>query len=528
MTKDASAGRPLAVVVLAAGGGARLAVGADAPPKVLLECLGAPLLEHVRRALEGLAASLTLVVVGHEAAQVRAYLDQRWKAARPILQEPQNGTGHAVRLAMDALPRFDGDVLVVSGDVPQVTRAALERLRDRRRTSRAAATVLTGSQADPGSLGRVVRAADGRFEAIVEARDAVDRPAVLALTEFNTGLYAFRADALRAAFAAPAPAPAHEPGRRANAQGEEYLTDALTRIRTAGGAVEALCLPEGASLLGVNTWEDLALAFGVLRRRILAEHLARRVEIVDLEHTIVEVDVAIEPGARLLPFTYVQTGCRIAAGAVVGPFARLRGAAVLEAEAEVGNFVEVKASTLGRGVKAKHLAYLGDATVGAEANIGCGAITANFDGTKKHRTEIGARARIGAGNVLVAPVQIGERAVTGANSVVTARRNVAAGRVVVGVPARLAAGRTPKMASDAPAPETGPRAAQAAAAAAERRAAAERAGRGGRRGKREAHGADAARRQAEEARPSGGSPRRSAAPSSAQEHRRPHREGRGP
>ena len=456
MTKDASAGRRLAVVVLAAGRGTRLAVGADAPPKVLLECLGAPLLEHVRRALEGLGADLTLVVVGHQAAQVRAYLDQRWKGARPILQDPQNGTGHALRLAMDALPRFDGDVLVVSGDVPQVTRAALERLLAKHRAARAAATFLTGSLPDAGSLGRVVRGPDGRFEAIVEARDAADRPAILALHEFNTGLYAFRADALRPALAGVAAQQvAPQQGGRGNAQGEEYLTDAVGRIRAAGGLVEALCVPEGATLLGVNTWEDLALAFAVLRRRILAEHLARRVEIVDLEHTIVEVDVVIEPGARLLPFTYVQSGCRIAAGAVVGPFARLRGAAVLEADAEVGNFVEVKASTLGRGVKAKHLAYLGDATVGAEANIGCGVITANFDGTKKHRTEIGARARIGSGTVLVAPVQIGERAVTGANSVVTARRNVAAGQVVVGVPARpLGAGRAPKMASSASASGT--------------------------------------------------------------------------
>jgi len=501
MTQDASAARPLAILVLAAGRGTRLATGPEAPPKVLLECLGAPLLEHVRRALEGLAAERTLVVVGHRADQVRAYLDQRWKTARPILQEPQQGTGHAVRLAMEALPRFEGDVLVVSGDVPQVTRAALERLLERHRTTGAAATVLTGSLADAGHLGRVVRAKDGRFEAIVEARDAANRPEVLALPEFNTGLYVFRAEALRPALQAVA-------GRRANAQGEEYLTDAVGHIRAAGGKVEALCLPEGASFLGVNTWEDLAVAFGVLRRGILAEHLARRVEIVDLEHTIVELDVTIEPGARLLPFTYVQTGCRIAAGAVVGPFARLRGGADLGQESEVGNFVEVKASTLGRGVKAKHLAYLGDATIGAEANIGCGAITANFDGAKKHRTEIGARARIGAGSVLVAPVQIGERAVTGANAVVTARRNVADGQVVVGVPARpLGAGRTPKMAAQAPAPESGPVAARAAAAAAVRRQVAQRAGRGGRRGKREAHAADAARRQAEEARDAGASPR---------------------
>ena len=319
----------------------------------------------------------------------------------------------------------------------------------------------------------------------------------------------FRSGALRPALAKL---------RTRNAQGEQYLPDALAHIRAAGGRVEARAVPGGADLLGVNTWEDLARAFGVLRRRILAGHLAKRVRIVDLEHTIVELDVTIEPGATLMPFTYVQTGCRIATGAVVGPFARLRGGAALEEDAEVGNFVEMKASTLGRAAKAKHLAYLGDATVGAEANIGCGAITANFDGTKKHRTTIGARARIGSGTVLVAPVDVGEGAVTGANAVVTARHNVLPGQVVAGVPARpLHADARPKaIAPEAPAPAQGPKAARAAAAEAARRQATERAGRGGGRGQRERRVQDAAQQRREEA------PRTERGPA-----RKPHREGRG-
>jgi bifunctional UDP-N-acetylglucosamine pyrophosphorylase/glucosamine-1-phosphate N-acetyltransferase len=478
MSTQTNAARPLALVVLAAGRGTRLAVGEETPPKVLVDVLGAPLLEHVRRALAGLTADLTLVVIGHEAPRVRAWLDERWKGARPVLQEPQNGTGHAVKVALDAAPRFDGDVLVVSGDVPQVSEETLERLLAFHRTGGQDATFLTGVAEDAGMLGRVVRDARGRFEAIVEAKDAVGRPDVLAVREFNTGLYAFRASALRPALA--------RLGTQ-NAQGEQYLTDALGHVREAGGRVEALAVPGGADLLGVNTWEDLARAFGVLRRRILAGHLARRVRIVDLEHTIVELDVTIEPGATLLPFTYVQTGCKIAAGAVVGPFARLRGGATLGEDAEVGNFVELKAASMGRAAKAKHLAYLGDVSVGAEANIGCGAITANFDGTKKHKTVIGARARIGSGTVLVAPVEVGEGAVTGANAVVIARRNVAPGQVVAGVPARpLHEHARPKaIAPEAPAPAHGPKAARAAAAEAVRREATERAGRGGGRGQRE-------------------------------------------
>lgn len=493
MTAEPRAERPLAVVVLAAGRGTRFSTAADAPPKVLLECLGVPLLEHVRRALAPLGAEITLVVVGHGASRVRTWLDEAWPGAKPVLQEPQNGTGHAARVGLDALPRFQGDVLVVSGDVPQVRTADLRLLLGRHRGAAADATFLTGVAADPGRLGRVLRE-NGRFLSVVEAKDAAARPEVLALTEFNTGLYAFQSATLRTALAGLS---------RDNAQREEYLTDALGAVRKAGGRVEAVPCADAAALLGVNTHADLAHAFSVLKRRIVEEHLERGVAIVDPDTTLIEVDVDLAPGARVLPFTYIGRGCRLAAGAVAGPFARLRGGASLAERAEVGNFVEVKASTLGAGAKAKHLAYLGDATVGAEANIGCGAITANFDGAKKHATTIGARARIGSGSVLVAPVTIGEGAVTGANAVVTARRDVPAGQVVAGVPARPlgARGADPRTAQRPPAPIEGPRAAKAVAAKEERRRAAERAARGGMRGRRAGHGEAAAKAVREQGRP---------------------------
>ncbi len=486
MTSGPSPERPLAVVVLAAGRGTRLSVGAQAPPKVLVECLGVPLLEHVRRAAAPLAAEVTLVVVGHGAAEVRAYLDGAWSGARPLLQEPQLGTGHATRLALEALPRFEGDVLVLSGDVPQARTADLTALLAAHRSTGSDATFLTGvAAAGAGPLGRVLRDPSGAFEAVVEARDAEGRPELLALTEFNTGLYVFRAGPLRAALARLT---------RGNAQGEEYLTDALGHVRAAGGRVEARAHPDAAQLLGVNTHADLAQAFGVLRDRVAAHHLERGVTIVDPRTTVIEVDVTLAPGARILPFTYVERGCRVEAGAVVGPFARLRGKAVLGPRAEVGNFVEVKASTLGAGAKAKHLTYLGDATVGADANIGCGTITANFDGTKKHATEIGARARIGSGTVLVAPVRVGEGAVTGANAVVVARRDVPPGQVVAGVPARpLLRESAGDVAPQAAAAPEGPQAARRAAERAGQRRAAERAARGGARGRRAARAEEALR-----------------------------------
>lgn len=412
----------LAALVLAAGKGTRLP---GAGPKVLVDCLGAPMLEHVRRAVACLDPKETVVVVGHAREVVVPWLHKHWPGARTAVQEPQHGTGHAVRLALAAVPRFDGDVIVAYGDVPQVEPDDLRRLVDAHRRARADATVLTGVATDAGRLGRIVRdPSTGRLQRIVEAREA--SPEVLTLREFNTGLCIFAAGPLRRAVA---DLPRHT-------NGEEYLTDAIGYLAASGGRVETERAADGTALLGVNTPADLAAAVTALRRRIVGRHLAAGVLIADPESTVIEPDVEIAAGARILPFTYVGHGCKIGPECVVGPFAHLRGGTVLEKGAQVGNFVEVKASVLAAGVKAKHLTYLGDADVGADANIGCGTITANYDGKHKHRTNIGAGAHIGSGTVLVAPVAVGAGARTGANAVVTARHDVPAGATVVGVPAR--------------------------------------------------------------------------------------------
>ena len=413
----------LAVVVLAAGRGTRLP---GAGPKVLVECLGRPLLEHVRRAVVGLSPDETIVVTGFGREQVHPWLAAHWHGAHAVVQEPQNGTGHAVRVALSAIPRFHGDVIVVCGDVPQIEHGDLRLLLAGHRRARADATVLSGVVTDPGHLGRLVRdPATGRLARIVEARDASEE--VLAIREFNTGIYAFDAAALRRAVA-DLP--------RANTQGEEYLTDAIGALAITGGRVEVERAADGSALLGVNTPADLAIAVAALRRRIVGRHLAAGVLVVDPDSTVIEPDVEIAAGARILPFTYLGHGCKIGPECTVGPFAHLRGGTVLERGAQVGNFVEVKATTMGAGAKAKHLTYLGDASIGEGANIGCGTITANYDGKQKHRTTVGAGAHIGSGTVLVAPVTVGAGARTGANAVVTARHDVPPGATVVGVPAR--------------------------------------------------------------------------------------------
>ncbi|MDJ0523074.1 MAG: NTP transferase domain-containing protein [Planctomycetota bacterium] len=439
---DADHKRALAVLVLAAGKGTRLGGGDDLPPKVLLDCLGIPLIEHVRRALAPLGAAETVVVTGYQAEVVDAWLEDAWSDARRVLQEPQNGTGHATRIALDALPDFDGDVLVIYGDVPQLLTDDLRHLLDAHRDREAAATVLTGVVPEPGLLGRIVRDANGAFARIVEARDAT--PDELALTEFNTGLYVFDAAALRPALAGLT---------TDNDQGEEYLTDALTSIAGTGGRIEAVCSADPRSLLGVNDWADVAAAVATLRRRICDEHMRRGVRITDPDTTVIEADVEIAPDAHVYPFTHIGIGCRIGAGAKVGPFARLRGGTVLEPGAEIGNFVEVKGSTVGAGAKAKHLTYLGDAQVGAKANVGCGVVTANYDGKRKHQTVIGPEASIGSGTILVAPVEVGRGGTTGANAVILPKDGVPEGATVVGVPARVLPAKEQAEDGDSPAKE---------------------------------------------------------------------------
>jgi len=425
--------RRLAAIVLAAGKGTRLK---SAKPKVLVECLGLPLLEHVRRAVEAVEPAATAVVVGHRREEVEAWLAEHWRRCKRVVQDPPKGTGHATRLALEALGGVRGDVLVAYGDVPQLDASDLSALLDAHRASGARATVLVGEAEEPGDLGRVIRGEDGRIARIVEAKEAT--PAEREVREFNTGIYAFDAEALAAAVAS---LPPHGP------DGEEYLTDAFAAF-AARGEAHAARARDGLALLGVNTATDLARAADLVRRRIVRGHLEAGAQIVDPETTWIEPDVEIAAGARILPFTYLGKGCRVGEECVVGPFAHLRGGTVLERGAQVGNFVEVKATTMRAGAKAKHLTYLGDAEIGADANIGCGTITANYDGVRKHRTRVGARARIGSGTVLVAPVSVGDGAITGANATVLAGHDVPAGATAVGVPARVLAraGAAPKKA----------------------------------------------------------------------------------
>jgi bifunctional UDP-N-acetylglucosamine pyrophosphorylase/glucosamine-1-phosphate N-acetyltransferase len=418
--------RPLAVVCLAAGLGKRTKVSI---PKVLLPLCGRTLVASALDAARTLAPQHTVVVVHHQQERVRKALAGREGVTFVDQGEPR-GTGHAVRVAMQHLPGFDGDVMVVYGDCPLITAATLAALRERR--GEAPCSLLTAHVDDPGGLGRILRDGQGRLRAIREERDcSADERAI---DEINAGFYCFDAAALRQALAALQPD---------NAQREYYLTDAVANFVAAGHAVPTLAAADADEILGVNSLADLAVARAVMQERILLEHLHNGVLIHDPSTTYIDHGVRIGADTRILPCTVIGEGCVIGRNCEVGPFAHLRGGTVLEDDAEIGNFVEAKKTRVGSGTKAKHLTYLGDTVIGRRANIGAGTITANYDGVHKHETQIGDGCFVGSGTVIVAPSRLGAHSMTGAGAIVKRNSRVGDHEVWVGVPARLLKRREP-------------------------------------------------------------------------------------
>jgi bifunctional UDP-N-acetylglucosamine pyrophosphorylase / glucosamine-1-phosphate N-acetyltransferase len=427
---------PVQALILAAGRGTRLK---SALPKVLHSAAGAPLLEGPLRAVQAAGADPVTVVVGHGAPAVEAAFAGR---ARFLLQDPPLGTGHAVLTARPALAGSGGTLLVVNGDLPLLRKETIEVLLAHHRARGAAATLLSAVLADGASYGRVLRDASGSVAAIVEAKDASGQER--AVREINAGLYAFEIAPLLEALDRIEPK---------NAQGEYYLTDVIERLVARGLRVAAVPAEDPQEALGVNTFEELAAADRALVARRLRELMLAGVAVEDPDSTRISLQAVVEPGARIRPFTFLEGRSRVGRGAVVGPFVRLENSmvgedalvqdhcllrdAVVEAgatigpfahlrpetrvgrRAKVGNFVELKKTELGEGAKAPHLSYLGDATIGAGANVGAGTITCNYDGAAKYPTSIGAGAFIGSDSTLVAPVRIGAGAYVAAGSAIT-------------------------------------------------------------------------------------------------------------
>jgi bifunctional UDP-N-acetylglucosamine pyrophosphorylase/glucosamine-1-phosphate N-acetyltransferase len=409
-------------LILAAGLGKRLGLEG---PKVLATLSGAASLWFVVRAARSLNPVQLGVVVCHKKEAVEAFVADEQGPIFTVDQKETLGTGHAVQKGLEALAGFEGDVLVLFGDSPLIRVRTLEEMLRQHRERSAAATVLVGEVDHPFGYGRIRRQADGSLRDVVEEKDADEE--TRKIREIHCGFAVFRSEELRAAL---------QQLDNNNAQNEYYLTSAYELIQKAGARVQLCSLADSAEALGFNTPADLLHLRRCMRWRVLEELQSQGVDIEDPASAFVDATVQIGAGTRILPFTIIRGPGRIGENCEVGPFSHLRMGAQLENGAEVGNFVEVKNSQLGRNVKAKHLTYLGDTSIGRGSNIGAGTITANYDGKYKHRTTIGEDAFIGSGSILVAPVEVGEGATTGAGAVVTRGRTVAAGSVVVGVPAK--------------------------------------------------------------------------------------------
>lgn len=412
--------RPVAAVILAAGKGTRMR---SALHKVLHPLGGRPMLMHLMGSLESLAPERRVVVVGDKAEQLRNALAGTDVAL--AVQEPQLGTGHAVLQAEAALAGFAGTVLILFGDVPLVSAATMERLAATVDAADGPAIAVLGFRPDvPGAYGRVIADADGRIQRMVEAKDAT--PDELAVRLCNAGLMAVRSEHL---------VPLLKQLGNANAAGEYYLVDIV--MLAAAQGLQSVVLEAGADeVVGVNSRAELAQAEALFQARRRHELMASGVTLVAPEtvflswdteigaDTVVEPNCVFGPGVRVAggvtirAFSHLE-GAEVATGCEVGPYARLRPGSRLEAGAKVGNFVETKKAVLGPGAKANHLSYIGDATVGAKANIGAGTITCNYDGFSKYQTEIGAGAFVGSNTALVAPVRVGDGAIVGAGSVIT-------------------------------------------------------------------------------------------------------------
>jgi bifunctional UDP-N-acetylglucosamine pyrophosphorylase/glucosamine-1-phosphate N-acetyltransferase len=405
----------------------------SAHPKVLHPLCGRPMVAWVVDQALALDPERVLLVVGHGGDEVERALSMSSQLSRVRLvhQEPQLGTGHALHCCIPFLggPGGRGEdrgrVVVLYGDMPLLrdeSLAALLRLHAEQAADGVA--LLTARPADPRGFGRILRGEDGSVLGIVEERDTSLEERAIA--EVNLGVYAFDGRALLEALPLLS---------KANEQGEYYLTDAIGTFVEAGRPVAALPVGDEAQAIGVNTLEQLAEARSALQMRILEEHLENGVYIEDPATTTIDHGVKIGAGTRILPCTVIRSGVRIGSGCEIGPFTQLRAGTVLEDGAEIGNFTECKNSRIGSHAKAKHLAYLGDATIGSGTNIGAGTIFANYDGIEKHASYVGKKAFIGSGTVVVAPNRIGDRATTGAGAVIKKNSNIPAGEVWVGIPA---------------------------------------------------------------------------------------------
>ena len=435
------------VVILAAGAGTRMK---SSTPKVLHQIAGAPIIDHVIRAVAPLGGKELRVVVGHSWEQVQNHVKDRFPETNFVIQSEQNGTGRAAELALQATP-LNGSVLILAGDTPLLTSETLLEFVDLHFEHQSGASVLSTYLPVPFGYGRIVRDQSGELMRIVEERDADIQEREI--EEINAGVYLFDIVGLRSAVAGLT---------TSNSQGEFYLTDVIALMKSSGHVVNAFVTDNDPDIYGINDRSQLADCAAIMRDRINGAHMSNGVTIIDPTTTWIDIDVEISNDVTIYPGSAISGNTKIDSGAVIGPRTTLRsvkvgsGAHVVEsqvneseigdrakvgpysslrpgtklaADSKIGAFVEVKNSSIGEGSKVPHLSYVGDAIIGTGTNIGAATIFVNYDGVAKHQTIIGNDVRIGSDTMLIAPVKVGDGAYTAAGSVIT--EDVPAGSIGV-------------------------------------------------------------------------------------------------
>ena len=425
----------LVAVILAAGKGTRMR---SKYPKVLHKVGGKPMLQHVIDAATVAGCDDKVVIVGHEAELVEKMVGSQGKIA---LQAEQLGTGHAVMQTAEALKGFTGTALILCGDTPLLEGEELKKFCEAHKASGAAATVLTAVMDDPFGYGRIVRDEKGNVQAIVEQKDATE--AQKAIKEINTGIYCMECPLMFDVLATLT---------NDNAQGEYYLTDVLEKLNQAGQKVGGVVTEDSDMVMGINSRKQLSVAEGVMRQRILDKLMDNGVTIMDPASTFIEGSVKIGRDTIIYPYTWLEGtteigedceigpnarftnvkigndnhlqfiyghDCEVKNHVTAGPYVHLRPDTVISDGVKIGNYVEVKNSNVGEGTKLPHLTYIGDSDIGSGVNMGCGCITVNYDGKKKHRTIIGDNAFVGCNTNLVAPVTVQANTYIGAGSTIT-------------------------------------------------------------------------------------------------------------
>lgn len=393
-------------VILAAGKGTRMKSDTI---KVLHKIFGKTILGYVLDSVKNIAEQ-SIVIVGHDAEKVTEFVEKNYSNAQTVLQSPQLGTGHAVSMACPKLENFNGQVVILNGDIPLITAKTIKSFIDFHNSNNSDLTVMSAVLDDPASYGRIIRENDNSLKAIVEAKDAT--PEQRAVKEINVGVYCLNWAKIKPAFSQLT---------SNNAQGEYYLTDIVSWAKNQNLNVNAFIMENTEEMYGINSRQDLAYATKIMNDRKLANLMDNGVTIVDPSSTWISEDTEIGADTIVYPATYIEGKNKIGRNCQIGPCAHLRGDVEIADNCKIGNFVEVKKAKIDHNTNAGHLSYIGDAELGSHVNIGAGTITANYDpiSKTKSKTILKDNVKIGSNTVLVAPVEVGEGTNIGAGSVIT-------------------------------------------------------------------------------------------------------------